>query len=440
MSESLRTFLDFLRREDLLLTVSKAVDPHLELSAVMQKAEQAGKSILFQNVAGNGFPVINNLLPSRKVLARLFEREEKDVAGEYLARTKSPIEPSMVVDSPVKQTIRIGGDVDLTELPMVTHRQKDAGPYITAGMVIAKDPETGIRNVSINRMQLKGRNKLGIRMMPPQHLGVIFSKYEKMGRNMEVAVSIGNHPYDILAAVTPAEYGVDELSIAGALRRAPLELVGCETVALEAPACSEIILEGEVLCGVREDEGPFGDFMQFYVPVMANNVLMVKAVTYRNDAIYQTIQAGSIEDTLYLGTSREAAIHQAVSRVADAAAVALNPTILGGAVAIHKKSDDEPGRVLQEVFKAYPWLKYCIVVDHDVDVFNTRDLWWALATRCRPADGVMKIDHLDGFPRDPHSRHDSKIGLNATVPVGRWEEFGRTSTSGFESISLADYI
>ena len=160
----------------------------------------------------------------------------------------------------------------------------------------AKDPETGQRNVSINRMQYKGKTKLGIRMMPPQHLGVIQEKSEKKGKDLEVAVAIGNHPFEILVAATTVAYGMDEFTLSSALRKEPLELVKCETVDLEVPATAEIVLEGVVRAGIREDEGPFGDFMQYYIPVMANHVFEVKAITHRKDAIYQTIQASSLED------------------------------------------------------------------------------------------------------------------------------------------------
>ena len=234
---------------------------------------------------------------------------------------------------------------------------------------------------------------------------------------------IGNHPYDIIAAVTPADYGVDELCPGWGLAWCPARACGLRNRGPGSACPARRSSWKERCCAAcGRMRGPFGDFMQFYVPVMPNNVLMVKAITYRKDAIYQTIQAGSIEDTLYLGISREAKIQQAVSQVADVAAVALNPTILGGAVAIHKKSDHEPSRVLQEVFT------------RSIPGSNTASWWITTSTYSIPVTfggllppaagrptAVMKIDHLLGFPRDPHSRHDSKIGLDATVPIGRWE-------------------
>ena len=199
MQKDLRSFIELIASEGHLLIVEKQVDPKFEIPAVMKAAEKTGKAILFKNVSKPGFSIINNLLGDRKMLALLFETSQERVVTEWLERVKNPVEPQIIGVGPVKEMIKKGKDVDLEALPIVTHCSKDAGPFVTAGMVIAKDPETGIRNVSINRMQLKGRDKLGIRMMPPQHLGVIHEKSEKLGKNLEVAVAIGSEQLGVSA-------------------------------------------------------------------------------------------------------------------------------------------------------------------------------------------------------------------------------------------------
>lgn len=440
MQEGIRECLERLDSADLLLTVEREVDPKLEIPGVMRAAEKEGKAVLFRNVKSPGFRLANNLFGSRKIAALLFETSPERVLREWINRVKMPLEPRIIASSPAKEVVRKGAQVDLQELPIVTHCSKDAGPFITAGMVVARDPETGIRNVSINRMQVKGKNKLGIRMMPPQHLGLIQKKCEEKGRALEIAVAIGNHPFDILAAATTLAYGKDEFTIAGALRRKPLEVVSCETVDLEVPAVSEIILEGEVLPGVREPEGPFGDFMQYYVPVMNNHIFMVKALTHRADPIYQTIQAGSLEDTHYLALSREARVFEAVSRVTKVLAVSLVPTILGCVISIRKRFEGEAKNVAAAAFGAYSWLKYCVVVDHDVNVFDMNDVWWAMATRSRPDTGLLLMENALGFPRDPFDRHQSKLGIDATAPLNQWEEFERKRVTGAEEIDIKDYL
>jgi 2,5-furandicarboxylate decarboxylase 1 len=440
MHRDLRSCIELLKSSDRLITIKKQADPRFEVPALMKAAEKAGKAVLFEKVSKPGFRIINNILSSREVLALFFETSPEKVVNEWIDRVKNPIPPEPVSSGPVKDTVRKGSDVNLNDLPIVTHCTKDAGPFITAGLVVAKDPDTGIRNVSINRMQLKGRDKLGIRMMPPQHLGLIHEKWEKRGKNLEVAVAIGVHPFELMAATTTVAYGVDEFGIAGSLRREPLKVVKCETVDLEVPAAAEIILEGEVLAGVREPEGPFGDFMQYYVPVMDNHVFKVEAMTHRRDPVYQTIQASSLEDTCLLALSREAKIHEAVSKAAEVHAISLTPTILACAISIRKRFEGEPKNVAAAAFGVYPWLKYCVVVDQDVNVFDVNDVWWAMATRSRPDKGLFLIPHAFGFPRDPFEIHQSKLGIDATAPLNQWEEFERKTVPGADLIRLEDYL
>jgi UbiD family decarboxylase len=440
MQRDLRFYLNLLKTADRLLTVEREVDPKFELPAVMKAAEGLGKAIIFENVKGSKYPVVNNLLGSRDVVSLLFEARPEEVVAEWIHRVKNPIEPELASSGPVKQVIKEGSEVDLGELPIVTHSSKDAGPYITAGIVVAKDPDTGIRNVSVNRMQYKGKNKLGIRMAPPQHLGLIHDKSETKGKNLEIAVAIGSHPFDILGAATTVDYGVDEFSVSGALRKEPLQLVKCETVDVEVPATAEIVLEGEVLAGVREPEGPFGDFMQYYVPVMENHVFQVKAITHRKEAIYHTIQASTVEDTNILALSREAKVYEAVSKVADIEAVCLTPTILSCMISIRKRFEGEPRKVAKAAFGAYSWLKCCVVVDHDVNVFDGNDIWWAIATRNRPDRGLLLLENSPGFPRDPFQIHQSKLGIDATAPLNQWEEFERKGVPGVDALRLDDYL
>ena len=440
MQQDLRYCLEQFRSANRLLTIKRHVDPRFELPAVMKAAEGSGRAVVFENVKGSRFQVVNNLAGSRDMLALLFETTPERVINQWIERLKKPIEPRLVSSGLAKEVVKEGSEVDLGELPMVTHCHKDAGPYITAAIVVAKDPDTGIRNVSVNRMQYKGRNKLGIRMMPPQHLGLIQDKSEKKGKNLEIAVAIGNHPFDIFAAATTVDYGVDEFSISSALRKEPLQLVKCETVDVEVPATTEIVLEGEIQAGVREPEGPFGDFMQYYVPVMENHVFEVKAITHRRDAIYQTIQAGSLEDTHILALSREAQVYEAVAKVAEVRAVCLAPTIMNCAISIRKRFEAEPKDVAAAAFKTYSWLKYCVVVDHDVNVFDGNDIWWAMATRSRPDTGLLLLENAPGFPRDPFQIHQSKLGIDATAPLNQWEEFERKVVPGFDELRLDDYL
>jgi UbiD family decarboxylase len=440
MQPDLREFLGILERHAKLLRVPRPVDPRTELAALILEAERRGRAIRFDQVRGSGMPVVANVVGDRAMLALALDTPTDQVVATFAARAARRIPPVLVPHGPVKEVVLAGADVDLRRLPQIVHAEKDAGPYITAGLVVAKDPETGRRNVSFNRMMLRGPDEVGIRMMPPQHLGQIQAKSEASGRPLPVAVVIGNHPAELLAGATTIPYGDDEFALAGALRGEPLELVRCETVDLEVPARAEIVLEGEVLAHVRAPEGPYGDFMQFYIPVMDNHVLRVKAITHRRDAMYQTMHAGQAEDTTLLAVSREAALREAVAAAGvDVRDVSLVPTILAGAISIRKRFEGEPKLALAAAFGRYRWLKVCVVVDDDVDVTRVADVWWAVATRARLGPGLLPITGAAGFPRDPHGLHTAKLGIDATIPVGTWGEYERKRAPGAGRVRLADF-
>jgi 2,5-furandicarboxylate decarboxylase 1 len=441
MQEDLRMFLDKLERADLLQRVTKEVDPRFELSAVAKKVERLGKAMLFETVKGHDLPVATNVFGSRAMLAMIFGTEPENVVREFMRRSEQRLEPVRVADAPCKEVVKLGDDANIDDLPLVTHCEKDAAPYVTAGIIVTKDPETGRRNVSINRMMYKNAHTLACRMMPPQHLGLIQAKAEAKGQPLEIAVVIGNHPIENLVASTTLAFGDDEFELAGALRQHPLEVVRCETVDLEVPATSEIVIEGDIVPNLREPEGPFGDLWQFYVPLMDNHVFRVRAITHRNNPIWQTIQASSLEDVHLLALSREAKVMRAVEATgARIRAVSLVPVISSVVISIEKQFEGEPKNVAAAAFGAYSWLKYAVVVDHDVDVFDINDVWWAMATRSNVQTGLLQMNHALGFPRDPYGIHHGKLGIDATAPLNEWHEFERKRVPGADTLSLQDYL
>ncbi len=441
MVRDLRSYLKQLETNNLLLHVDRDVDPKFELSAVVRAAEKENKAIEFHSVRGSTFPVVANLTVSRKMLALALDTPEGKTVEEYVSRADRPIKPQLVSSGPCKENILLGDEARSEILPIVTHAEGDVAPFITAGMVTARDPETGYSNVSFNRMQLKGSQKFGVRMMAPQHLGVIHGKAEKLGRNLEVAVVIGAHPLEMIAASTTLPYGVDHYELAGALAGEPVELVKCETVDISVPASAEIVLEGEVLANVREEEGPYGDVFQFYIPETKNHVFHLKAITYRNGAIYHTIQAGTKEDIHLLALSREAKVYRALTASGYVVTgISVTPSLLSGVIGIKKRSEGEAKNVAMCAFGAYSWLKYCIVVDEDVDVYNLDDVWWAMVTRSRPDKGIFIVPEAQGFPRDLHHLHQSKIGIDATAPLEAKEEKIRKYIPGQEKIQLDEYV
>ena len=408
---------------------------------LMRNLELRGLAGLFTSVRGSSASLVYNLLGTREMLGLALACAPEQVRGRFGEALAARREPVRVENAPVQEIVERHDDADLRRLPLVTHSELDAGPYVTAGLVIVEDPESGRRNVSVNRMMLVGARETGIRMMPPQQLGVIQAKAEEAGKDLPAAVAIGVHPADAVAAATSLPPGEDELALAGGLRREPLRLVRGVSVELDVPADAEVVIEGYIPAGVREPEGPFGDFLQFYVPEMLNHRFRVTAITHRAEPIWQTMVAGSREDVNLLGLSREADIAIAIERSgAELVDLRLGPTILGCTIAIRQRYPGEAKNVGLAAHGAYSWLKYCIVVDHDVDVHDMNDVWWAVTTRTNPERAVRVIADAPTFPRDPHGVHDSRAILDATIPFGEWTAFGRRTPPGDPSLRLDDWL
>ena len=439
MPRDLRSFLAELADRGLLVRVARDVDPATEAARLMADAERRGVAVLFERVRGSELPLVYNLAGSRAALGLALGVEPREVVRRFREALARRVEPVRIDDAPVQEVVATGDDADLRTLPLVVHSEKDAAPYVTAGLVLAHDPESGARNVSINRMMLAGPRESGIRMMPPQQLGVIQAKAEAAARDLPVAVAIGVHPLDSIAAATSLPPGEDELALAGGLRGEPVRLTRAVTLDLDVPADAEVVLEGYVRAGVREPEGPFGDFLQFYVPEMANHRFRLTAITHRRGAIFQTMVAGSREDVNLLGLSREADVVAAIERTgADLVATRVGPTILGCIVAIRQRYPGEAKNVALAALGAYGWLKYCIVVDEDVDVDDMDDVWWAVTARSSPERAVHVLGGAPAFPRDEHGVHGSKAIIDATIPLGEWRDFERKRPPGGAPLRLEE--
>jgi UbiD family decarboxylase len=439
MPADLRSFLGLLNDRGMLVRIEREVDPATEAARLMHALDRRGLAGFFTRVRGAEASLVYNLLGTREALGlalgvgapRIRER-----FAEALARRLAPVH---VAEAPSQEIV--AEQPDLTRLPLVTHSEKDAGPYITAGAVIAHDPDTGLRNVSVNRMMLVDAREAGIRMMPPQQLGVIQARAEAAGRDLPAAVAIGLHPVDTLAAGTSLPPGEDELELAGGLRGEPFRLARAVSLDLDVPADAEVVVEGYVAAGVRAPEGPFGDFLEFYVPEMDNHRFRVTAITHRRNPIVQTMVAGSREDVNLLGVSREVAVADAVERTgAELVELRLGPTILGCTIAIRQRYPGEAANVGLAALGAYGWLKYCIVVDHDVDVFDPDDVWWAVTTRSSPERAIRVIPGAPAFPRDEHGVHGSRAVIDATIPFGEWRDFERKRPPGGDRLDLDEWL
>jgi 2,5-furandicarboxylate decarboxylase 1 len=440
----MRKHLEQLEHMGLLARVKKQVDPVYELPAVAKKIHKKyGKVVLFENVKGSTIPVVSYIYPSRNTVASALDMECGRELEQWAERESCTIPYKMVEEGSCQEVINTGKDIDLFKLPVVTHSDGDAGPYITGGVVIAKDPVTGLANASFNRLQLVQKDKLRVRMMPPQHLGICHALAEQENMPLEAAIVIGAPPALMFSAASKIPFDRSELEFAGALGNEPLIVTKCKTIDVEVPVNAEIVIEGIVLPNVREEEGPFGEFTDSYVPVMKNHVFHVKAITYRKDPIYHTIYAGGQEDLYLLGLPIEAEIYQHVKKFAPNQIVGISTTsfVFGCVISIKKQTEEQPKNVFLSALASYSWIKMCIVVDEDVDIYDAADVLWAVQTRCCPDKDIVIAKGVSSYTReDVREVHIGKIGIDATKPLKIKDIMRRRFIPGEEKICIKDYL
>lgn len=438
----MRDYIARLRERGDLLVVDKEIDPFHELAAVTSAAQKRwDKPILFNNVKGTRFPVVTNVYGSRERLAEVIGIDAKDFCRQWsnlanLGKGTAGADPFVRVED--------DGLIEckLSDLPLITYSDRDAAPYFTSAMFIAKDPETGVGNLSYHRSMYVSDNELRCRLAPRHHLTIYHEKAEKMGKSLEAAMLIGAPATSFLTAAAPLPYDVDELEVAARLKGAPIAMRKCKHIDLEVPADTEIVIEGRFLPNERRAEGPFGEFMGYYVPEGPNAVFEVLGVTVRRDAVFHSILCGSPEEVLTLELSVSANIYQRLSAALPGILdVTCQPFVTHAIIKIDPQFEGHARQVMLATIGAEPiWAKVITVVDDDVNIYDMDDVMWAILTRCRPDKDMLIIPETPSFYRDDAKDHWGRLLIDATKPFHRREEFERKKIRLADTINLADWF
>ena len=437
----LRRFLEVVRDAGELYEIRRPVDPVRELGAVLNACERAGKAAFFHSVKDFAVPVTGALLSAPSRIALALRCPVSEVGARMAAATEKPVKFEVQKGKPSCQEIVLDKP-DLTRLPIPTHSPLDAGPFITAGVVIARDPETGRHNLSYNRMQIYGRDRAGISMNLWRHIKGFFDKIEPQGRNLPFCVALGPDPVVMMAAAF--RYAGDEYEVAGSLRGAPIPVARATTCDVLVPAWSEIILEGEVLAGERQMEGPMAEFTGHYSGADPKHVARITRITHRKDPIFQTMNGGGYEH-VSIGNmiTREPLLERFVRHISPRVKAVHLPPYAAGFTAIVALDQPEPGEarnVALAAMAAHVNFKTVIVVDADVDIFDSADVMWALATRARWDRGFVPVPGAHGNELDPSSDEHgivAKVIIDATLPA---EKRGRYLKVAYPPVDLKHYL
>lgn len=456
-----------------LIETDEPVDPNAELCGVyrhvgaagtVQRPTQIGPMMIFNNVKGHeGARVAIGVLASRERVGIMLDTEPKRLGFLLKDALSHPIDPITIhQDKAVCQEVVHRADepgFDIRKLlPAPTNTAEDAGPYITMGMCYASDPETGESDVTIHRLCLQSKDEISMYFVPgARHLGVFREKAEAAGKPLPISVSIGVDPaMEIAACFEPptTPLGFNELSIAGAIRNRAVEMVDCLTIGEKAIANAEYVIEGELVPGVRvrEDQNTntgkampeFPGYTGTAVPEMP--IIKVKAITHRTNPIMQTVIGPSEEHVNLAGIPTEASIIQMVEQAMPGRLLNVYSHSSGGGkymavMQFKKTAPSDEGRQRQAAllaFSAFSELKHVVLVDEDVDPFDSNDVLWSLNTRYQGDIDTIFIPGVRCHPLDPSQSPEYNPALrdrgiscktifDCTVPFKLKDKFKRSA-------------
>lgn len=418
-TQDLRTWLDARAADGAVGVVRREIDPAFELSGVLSRLD-GQSTVYFERVAGSRMPCVGNSITTRADLARALGCASAQTPDRLEHAKRSPRACADATRAPVlEQTV--DGDEPLETLPIPTAHARDAGRYLSAGVVVSRDPSSGAQNLSINRLQVVDGACMRALMLSGR-MRWILDETEAAGESLELAIVLGADPLLLMATQIRAARDVDELEVASALRERPLELVQAPNVDLLVPAHAEILIEARARRDVRETEGPFGEFPHTYSPAVEGPVLDVVAVHHRERPILQTILSGGREHLLVGGLPREAdllaALHESGAPVKS---VRMSE---GGSCRFHAVlalSDPGPGQARAALRTALEYnsvLKHAVAVDEDVNLDDAEAIEWALATRVQVSRDLVVMEGVPGSALDPTVGDDertAKLGIDATI-------------------------
>ncbi|MBI5248381.1 MAG: UbiD family decarboxylase [Desulfomonile tiedjei] len=436
MSQDWRVFLQQYenRCPEEVLRIEQEISREYDSTALIVELERRRRFpvVVFERVDGSEFPVVANTLATRQRLAEAIGVKKDELPSTFAHRIKTSVPPEEICDPRFNANCMEGTGLDLTRLPILTHFPIDAGPYITAGLVVANDPVSGANTCGYHRMQLKGKDRLGISLHSRQRLWEYFRRAEDIGRNLEAAVVLGVHPAVSLGSMALVPYDQGKFERIGGLLGEPLQIARCNTIDLRVPAWAEIVIEGEILARVRENEGPFAEFTNYACRRSTENVFVPKAVYYRDNARYQSITPGmTSEHITIVAVQREGDVLKALKETLPNVRAVHAPLSACGLfhcyISMKKIAEGQPMQAVMAALSVDHNLKMVVVVDDDVDVFDEQQVLWAIATRVQADSDIHIIPRRLGMgctldPSTDEKSRTAKMAIDATKPMDGFAE------------------
>ncbi len=435
-----REFLEALRKNGELLEVTRPFDLADVPKALKQTCAKSGPTLVFHDT-GKKYPLVGGVYSSRSKALLAFEATEDTLFDKLTKGLDNPIPPVMYQGAaPCQEVVLMGDDIDITEFPVPTYSPDDGGPFITGGITVSKDPETGIPDMGHYRFQVFNKNTLSFLAQPFHRFGKHIGKAKKLGKNsFEGALVLGVDPVLAYTCQAQVSDATNDFAVAGGWRGEPVELVKCKTVDVEVPATAEIVIEFKVDFNELVFEGPLGEYTGYYTPGSEKPVARITAITHRTNPYMQALITGKpvTENHILKEIPFEVSLYNTLKmQFPTIRTVAMPPS--GGVsfytvIAMEPRYAGEARHVILAAMASNVRPKYVIVVEPDIDVNNSAEVEWALSFRTQPARDTVVVDDLPAGPLDPSvgdskaltARTMSAIGIDATRPFG--EEFSKVA-------------
>ncbi|MGA3111430.1 MAG: UbiD family decarboxylase [Candidatus Bathyarchaeia archaeon] len=412
----LRRFIDVLDKNGELTRITRPVSTEFELAGIIDALGE--KPVYFEKIKESAYPVVAGLVSSKELIARSLGIQKEKLLPKLSGAIERPEPPQTVKKGACQEVVET--DVDLTKLPIMRYTEKDGGQYIASAITIIKDLQLG-RNMCFHRLMLKDKNQFVARIVEDRGTDTAL---KKSGGELDVAICIGNSTAVLLSAATSLPKGVDEMGMANSLEKT--ELVKCKTVDLEVPADCEFVLEGRIT-KEKATEGPFLDLTGVVDRIRQQPVVEIRCVTHRKNPIYQTILAGKNEHKFLMGMPKEPTIYREVNKVCQCKDVYITPggcSWLHAIVQIKKQNADDGKKAIAAAFEGHKSLKHVVVVDDDIDIYDSNEVEWAIATRFQADKNTVILSNQPGSSLDPSGdltegkkATTAKAGLDATTPI-----------------------
>ncbi len=439
----LRNYISQIKKGKDLKIIRTKVSTKFEIAGITAKVD-GSHAVLFENIKESSFSLVANLVGTRKRFALAVGGTEDGIHQKIISAIKKAKKPKIIPSGKFMEN----KSKNIFSMPIVTHFQKESGPFITSSIAYAKNPETGKQNSSFHRLMPIDKTHFSIRMVEGRHLHRCFVDAKEHGDDLKIALTVGVHPAISIAGAYQAEWGKDEIDIANSLLNGKLTLAKLPFTGLDVPSDAEIVMEGKILRDKTHPEWMV-EMLQTYDHRRSQPVFELENLYFRNNPVFHDVLSGYSEHRLLMGMPIESKLNgelkKSYPQTQQVSMTNGGCNWLHAVVQIKKKNESDPKQIIKKTFESHRSLKQVTVVDEDIDPNDAESVEYAMATRFQADKDLIIIKNVRGSSLDPSSDQKklrtAKMGIDATHSLSkRPEGFELAKIPKLGSIKLEKYF